>query len=122
MTSLPQLKTMTSEIAVADVAAVLDLSGAMYLPDHDALIVADLHFEKGSSFARRGDSFHDLDGPDRLVEDDRAALARLQAGRNWIWITGNHDRTLPPSIGGEVVEELALGALVLRHEPEAGAA
>lgn len=153
MTALPQLKTITSEIAVAGVAATLDLSGAMYLPDHDALVVADLHFEKGSSFARRGqllppydtretmaalaaaveryrpaavialgDSFHDLDGPDRLVADDRAALARLQAGRQWIWITGNHDRALPPSIGGEVVAELALGGLTLRHEPAAGAA
>ena len=152
MTALPQLKSMTSEIAVAGVAATLDLSGAMYLCDHDTLVVADLHFEKGSSFARRGsllppydtretmgplasaieryrpgtvialgDSFHDLDGPDRLVEEDRAALARLQAGRQWIWITGNHDRALPPSIGGDVVEELALGGLELRHEPVAGA-
>jgi uncharacterized protein len=68
-----------------------------------------------------GDSFHDLDGPDRLVEDDRAALARLQAGRQWIWITGNHDRALPPSIGGEVIEKLTLGGLTLRHEPVAGA-
>jgi DNA ligase-associated metallophosphoesterase len=152
VTALPQLKSMTSEIAVAGVAATLDLSGAMYLADHDALVVADLHFEKGSSFARRGsllppydtretmrplalaieryrpatvialgDSFHDLDGPDRLVEDDRAALARLQAGRQWIWITGNHDRALPPSIGGEVIEKLTLGGLTLRHEPVAGA-
>jgi DNA ligase-associated metallophosphoesterase len=143
---------MICEIAVAGVAATLDLSGAMYCPDHDALVVTDLHFEKGSSFARRGqllppydtretmaplalaieryrpatvialgDSFHDLDGPERLVADDRAALAALQHGRRWIWITGNHDRALPPSIGGEVVEELALGALVLRHEPVAGA-
>jgi DNA ligase-associated metallophosphoesterase len=152
VTALPQLKSMTSGIAVAGVAATLDLSGAMYLCDHDTLVVADLHFEKGSSFARRGsllppydtretmgplasaieryrpgtvialgDSFHDLDGPDRLVEEDRAALARLQAGRQWIWITGNHDRALPPSIGGDVVEELALGGLALRHEPIASA-
>lgn len=152
MTALPQLRSITSEIAVGGVAATLDLSGAMYLPDHDALVVADLHFEKGSSFARRGqllppydtretmaalalaieryrpatvialgDSFHDLDGPDRLVADDRAVLARLQAGRHWVWITGNHDRALPPSIGGEVVAELALGGLALRHEPAPGA-
>jgi hypothetical protein len=148
VTALRQLKSMTSEIAVAGEAATLDLSGAMYLADRDALVVADLHFEKGSSFARRGsllppydtretmaalalaieryapttvialgDSFHDLDGPDRLLDDDRAALARLQAGRTWVWITGNHDRRLPPSVGGEVVDELELGALVLRHEP-----
>ncbi len=31
-----------------------DLSGALYIPDHDTLLVADLHFEKGSSLARFG--------------------------------------------------------------------
>jgi DNA ligase-associated metallophosphoesterase len=33
---------------------VLDLSGALYWPDEGVLAVADLHFEKGSSFAARG--------------------------------------------------------------------
>jgi uncharacterized protein len=33
---------------------VPDLAGALYWPDENALIVADLHLEKGSSFARRG--------------------------------------------------------------------
>ncbi|AWM89204.1 ligase-associated DNA damage response endonuclease PdeM [Microvirga sp. 17 mud 1-3] len=133
-------------------AAVLDLTGALYLPDEDALLVADLHFEKGSSFARRGmmlppydtretlaalkeavfrfdprmvvalgDSFHDVGGPDRLGEEERAVLAQVQSGRDWVWITGNHDHALPASIGGRVAAELALGALTLRHEPLAGA-
>jgi DNA ligase-associated metallophosphoesterase len=31
-----------------------DYSGALYWPAEDALIVADLHLEKGSSFARKG--------------------------------------------------------------------
>lgn len=31
-----------------------DISGALYVPDYRTLLVADLHFEKGSSFARRG--------------------------------------------------------------------
>ena len=31
-----------------------DLSGAVYIPDYQALLVADLHFEKGSSRAHRG--------------------------------------------------------------------
>lgn len=31
-----------------------DLSGAAWLPDLKTLVVADLHFEKGTSFARRG--------------------------------------------------------------------
>lgn len=34
--------------------AIPDCSGALLLPDHDALLVADLHFEKGSAFAARG--------------------------------------------------------------------
>ncbi|MGI9412240.1 MAG: ligase-associated DNA damage response endonuclease PdeM [Hyphomicrobiales bacterium] len=33
---------------------VPDVSGALFLPEHQALIVADLHFEKGSAFAARG--------------------------------------------------------------------
>jgi len=31
-----------------------DLSGALYIADYDTLLVADLHFEKGSSLARFG--------------------------------------------------------------------
>lgn len=35
-------------------AFLADFSGALYWPAEDALIVADLHLEKGSTFARRG--------------------------------------------------------------------
>ena len=152
MTALLKNKQTTTEIGLNGMAAVLDLTGALYLPDEDALLVADLHFEKGSSFARRGmmlppydtretlaalkeavfrfdprmvvalgDSFHDVGGPDRLGEEERAVLAQVQSGRDWVWITGNHDHALPASIGGRVAAELALGALTLRHEPLAGA-
>jgi DNA ligase-associated metallophosphoesterase len=69
-----------------------------------------------------GDSFHVVDGPERLGTEERDMLAAVQAGRDWLWITGNHDNELPPSIGGSVVTELKLGNLVLRHEPLAGAA
>lgn len=31
-----------------------DISGALYWPDEETLIVSDLHFEKGSAYARRG--------------------------------------------------------------------
>ena len=151
MTALRKNKQTTHEIELAGQLALLDLSGGMVLPAHDALLVADLHFEKGSSFARRGmmlppydtretlgalvdvvsrfnprlvvalgDSFHDIGGPERLGDEERAALAEVQAGREWIWVTGNHDRILPDSIGGQVVEEMKLGSLALRHEPVAG--
>jgi len=39
---------------VRGVAAIYDPCGALYLPDLHMLVVSDLHLEKGSSFARRG--------------------------------------------------------------------
>ena len=42
------------EIAVNGVAAVCDPLGGLYLPDCGALVVSDLHLEKGAAFARRG--------------------------------------------------------------------
>src|SRR5262245_53806207 len=41
-------------VVVAGVALVLDPAGALYWPDERALVVADLHLEKGSSLAARG--------------------------------------------------------------------
>jgi DNA ligase-associated metallophosphoesterase len=68
-----------------------------------------------------GDSFHDRDAHERLGTADRDAIRALQAGRDWIWIAGNHDPALPPSIGGAVYTELAIGPLVFRHEPTGAA-
>ena len=41
-------------IVVSDVALQADCAGALYWPEEGALIVADLHLEKGSAFAARG--------------------------------------------------------------------
>ncbi|MEN0087253.1 MAG: ligase-associated DNA damage response endonuclease PdeM [Pseudomonadota bacterium] len=41
-------------VRVADVELVADHSGVLFWPETSTLIVADMHFEKGSSFARRG--------------------------------------------------------------------
>jgi DNA ligase-associated metallophosphoesterase len=68
-----------------------------------------------------GDSFHDVGGPERLDGGDADALAALQIGRQWVWITGNHDPSLPEALGGDVVAQLGVGNLVLRHAPEDGA-
>jgi metallophosphoesterase superfamily enzyme len=64
-----------------------------------------------------GDSFHDRDAHDRLSAADRDAIAALQSRRDWIWISGNHDPALPPDLGGVVASEVAIGAIVFRHEP-----
>jgi DNA ligase-associated metallophosphoesterase len=140
-----------AEIAVAGIPLVADCAGALYWPEEGLLVVADLHLEKGSSFAARGvllppydtaatlariahlvaryaprvvialgDSFHDGGGPARIVAANRAALASLQRGRDWIWIAGNHDPDPPDpadGIGGSFGGMLAIGALIFRHEP-----
>src|SRR6266481_8773810 len=38
-----------------------------------------------------GDSFHDRAAHRRLSAPDRATLLGLQARRDWVWISGNHD-------------------------------
>jgi DNA ligase-associated metallophosphoesterase len=129
-----------------------DSAGALYWPEEGVLIVADLHLEKGSSFAQRGvllppydtaatlarlsqlvgryaprcvialgDSFHDGGGPARLSDADRTHLRALQAHRDWIWITGNHDPEPAHNIGGTFGGALAIGALTFRHIPSGGA-
>jgi uncharacterized protein len=139
-------------ITVAEVALVADPAGALYWPEQQLLCVADLHLEKGSSFARRGqllppydtaatlrglhallahyaprivialgDSFHDGAGPARMATSDRETVAALQRGRDWIWITGNHDPDPAPGIGGSFARATAVGPLVFRHEPSGAA-
>ena len=128
-----------------------DLTGALFVPDYSAVLVADMHFEKGSSRAHRGvhlppydtrsslaalktvlatykpqrlislgDSFHDERAPDRLAPDDFAAIRQLSDEMEVTWITGNHDPALSPMLGGKVMDEVALGAITLRHIPELG--
>ena len=131
----------------------LHLSGALYWPAERMLVVADLHFEKGSSFARKGimlppydtaatiaalsevirayepitvitlgDSFHDDGAASRLPDIYRSEIRRLQTGRDWVWIAGNHDPAPPAELGGDHVEQIACAGMVMRHEPEPGPA
>lgn len=137
-----------NDIVVSGVTLLAEPSGALYWPEQSLLAVADLHLEKGSSYAARGqflppydtaatlarlarliahyaprvvvalgDSFHDGGGPARLACDDRASLLAMQRGRDWIWITGNHDPEPAANIGGAFHETLTLGALTFRHLP-----
>lgn len=139
-------------IVIAGVSLLADCGGALYWPEQGLLAVADLHLEKGSSFAARGqllppydtaatlarlarliahyaprvvvalgDSFHDGSGPARLSFDDRENLRALQRGRDWIWITGNHDPDPAADIGGSFEMTLTIGALTLCHLPTGAA-
>lgn len=64
-----------------------------------------------------GDSFHDDGGPERLTDGDLKALAAMQAGRDWLWIAGNHDPAPPAGLSGDIANEATIGDVVLRHEP-----
>ncbi|MCA6326031.1 MAG: ligase-associated DNA damage response endonuclease PdeM [Phenylobacterium sp.] len=140
-------------LTLAGEAARLLPSGALVLVAHSTLVVADLHLEKGSAFAARGqllppldtretlrrlaadaaaqaprrilflgDAFHDRQASRRMSGEDRAALEALGRGSELVWITGNHDPEPDADLPGESADEIRLGGLVLRHEPEPGAA
>src|SRR5262245_34226579 len=135
-------------VTVNGIALAADCLGALYWREEGALIVADLHLEKGSSFARRGqllppydttetlarlarliahyaprtvialgDNFHDGGGHARLSPENRASLVALQRGRDWIWITGNHDPERAEGIGGSFAATFTIGVLSFRHLP-----
>lgn len=58
-------------IGLGDVRFLADPSGALIAPERSLAVVADLHFEKGSSFARHGQLLPPY--------DTGATLARLEA-------------------------------------------
>lgn len=149
----PDYEPASAAAKVAGAEVVLDLSGALFIPDAQALVVSDLHFEKASSFARRrqfvppydtsvtltaleraahdyapkmviclGDSFHDPFCAERLLPEAIARFAALAKGRDWVWVTGNHDPEIPHMLAGERVDELCIGPLSLRHIPQRGEA
>jgi len=130
---------------------VMRSSGALWIAAERMLVVADLHLEKGSSYAARGqmlppydtretlrrleaevealapaavvllgDTFHDRRAEGRLAADDAARLRALSMGRRLVWVVGNHDADGPQALPGEAVDELPVGGLSLRHEPQAG--
>ncbi|MEP6067509.1 MAG: ligase-associated DNA damage response endonuclease PdeM [Paracoccaceae bacterium] len=67
-----------------------------------------------------GDSFDDLAAAAALPEEARLWITRLQAGRRWVWIEGNHDPG-PMDLGGSHLAEMELGPLIFRHIAQAGA-
>ena len=79
-----------------------------------------------------GDNFHDSAGIDRMEPHAAGMLAALTRAIDWVWVTGNHDPALDaaiagapgrnsvPLVGGTVLDELAVGGVILRHRARAG--
>jgi hypothetical protein len=81
---------------------------------------ADIAATRPQTVICLGDSFDDTAATDALAEDHRLWLLRLMAGRNWIWIAGNHDPA-PLGLGGTDRAALTLGAITFRHIAQQGA-
>lgn len=136
---------MNKAITFGGEAFVPDTSGALYWPDEQTLLVADLHFEKASHFAAKGyhlppydsletlsrlrvvmerfspkkvialgDSWHDSAAPERMADEDCAALKTITAMTEFIWISGNHDPK--PTRFGIHVPHYHFGKFAFVHE------
>ena len=121
---------------------VAGAEGALYWPARQALLVADLHLEKASWFARSdssspirfaceltarrgggrngakriyclGDSFTTAPVATGAAARD---LEQMTAELDWVWIVGNHDPGFADHCGGRLTDELEIVGIVLRHE------
>jgi DNA ligase-associated metallophosphoesterase len=97
-------------------------SGGPVLPPYDTVetltrLDADLAATAPATVVCLGDSFDDDLAAGEIAEDTALWIARMQAGRRWIWIAGNHDagRGAP---GGTHRAEHREGPLVFRHVAE----
>jgi DNA ligase-associated metallophosphoesterase len=92
--------------------------GALLPPYGTRATLARLDADLEASGARRviclGDSFDDLEAAADLAEEERLWLRRLMAGRDWIWILGNHDPA-PVDYGGSHRAVVRIGSLSFRH-------
>ncbi|MBM3546627.1 MAG: ligase-associated DNA damage response endonuclease PdeM [Alphaproteobacteria bacterium] len=133
-----------SPLTVNGADLVADHAGALWWPERRVMVVADLHFEKGSALGlppydsretlarleqlrerlnpaqviALGDSFHDRSAESRFDEEDGRRLRRLTDACDWVWIEGNHDPAPAALWGGRVAEEIVIGPLVFRHQAE----
>ncbi|MHA7969659.1 ligase-associated DNA damage response endonuclease PdeM [Rhizobium sp. CAU 1783] len=77
---------------------------------HDPRIVVSL-----------GDNFHDPVGSALMPDAFRQHIGAMAAGREWIWVNGNHDPDGTSGLPGVSADELAYGGLTFRHEPSLAA-
>lgn len=92
--------------------------GAMLPPyetrDTLARLAGDIAATRPERVICLGDSLDDNAARAGLDPEAVAAIARMQTGRDWVWIAGNHDPA-PADLGGRAVAVLTSGALTFRH-------
>lgn len=95
--------------AVNGVELIADPSGVAYWPTEDTLLVADLHLEKGSSFARRGQLLPPYDTMETLKRL-RAVVEKWQPKRVIALGDSFHDREAHQRLSKEAMD--ALGTMM----------
>ena len=115
---------VVSDLHLGKAGRMAQVGGAQ-LPPYEARetlerLEADLEATRASHVICLGDSFDRPELGRALPEDDLLWITRLQAGRHWIWIEGNHDPG-PMGLGGTHRAEVQIGPLVFRHiaQPDA---
>lgn len=111
-------------IALKGLDFLPDLTGALYAPDYRVLLVADLHFEKGSSRAGRGVHLPPYDTRSTLLAL-RQAVLRYRPERLFSLGDSFHDRggfgRLDPEDRAEIARiagETEVVWLTGNHDPE----
>ena len=87
-------------ISLGGLDLVPDLSGALYAPDFRALLIADLHLEKGTSLARRGVHLPPYDTRESLLQL-RAAIGLAKPERLIFLGDSFHDGEARERIDGQ---------------------
>lgn len=64
-----------------------------------------------------GDGFDDDRAAAEIDADVAGGIMELAAGRDWVWIAGNHDGAMEGDLPGRRLDALAMGGAVLRHQP-----
>jgi len=108
---MPRLVSRT--VSFAGAALTLDPAGALWLAETRTLVVADLHLEKASSFARSGSLLPPYDSRATLARL-AAVAARLAPARIVALGDSFHDRGGPSRLGVE--EAAVIAALAEAHE------
>jgi DNA ligase-associated metallophosphoesterase len=118
---------VVSDLHLGKSARVARFGGAQ-LPPYETTetltrLANDLTVTRAKRVICLGDSFDSPNVHRALPEDDLLTLTTLQAGRDWIWIEGNHDPG-PVALGGTHRADMTIGLLHFRHiaqpDPKAG--
>ncbi len=115
---------VVSDLHLGKAERILRRGGSALPPYETRDTLSRLEADLAHTSARRviclGDSFDDIAASQMLRDEETLWITRLQAGREWIWMEGNHDPG-PVDFGGSHLAELSLGPLTFRHIAQPGA-